>query len=145
MNDTWILDLDTKCWRRANPAIAPSPRAGHAMAYLPKSGRVAVYEGYAASSDTSYGASPATTLNPRELWLYDARADGWELASAWPTQGGHDPSPPSLGAFYGHSAGWVYDTGRRCVYVVTFRGECWAMRIDPPTLSLLEKAPEQGF
>jgi len=42
---------------------------------------------------------------------------------------------------YGHSAGWMYDTPRRCAYVVTFRGECWAMRIDPPTLSLLERAP----
>ena len=61
MNDTWILDLEKKSWRRAKPELAPSPRAGHAMVYLPKSGRVAVYEGYAASSDPSYGATPATT------------------------------------------------------------------------------------
>jgi len=35
----------------------------------------------------------------------------------------------------------MYDTQRRCAYVITYRGECWAMRIDPQSLTLLDKAP----
>jgi hypothetical protein len=129
MNDTWILDLEKKSWRRAHPELAPSPRAGHAMGYLPKSGRVAVYEGYAASSDPSYGASPAATLNPRELGLDDCAKNRYVLLD-----GG--------AVAYGHSAGWMYDLQRRCAYVVTYRGECWAMRIDPAILLLLARTPE---
>ena len=45
-------------------------------------------------------------LNPRELWLYDAKADRWDLAGAWPAKGGREPAPPSLGAFYGYSSSW---------------------------------------
>ena len=30
LNDTWILDLAKKTWRRARPDRAPTPRAGHA-------------------------------------------------------------------------------------------------------------------
>jgi len=143
MNDTWILDLEKKSWRRARPDKAPSPRAGHAMVYLPKSGRVAVYEGYAASSDPSYGATPASPLNPRELWLYDARADRWDLAGAWPAKGGREPAPPSVGAFYGYSSSWfavppmAADHDDRLFLSMPSRkqepGAIWTLRVDAKT------------
>jgi hypothetical protein len=58
LNDTWLLDLDKKTWRRARPELSPSPRAGHALVYLPRSNEVALYEGYAQSNSTDYGARP---------------------------------------------------------------------------------------
>jgi len=73
MNDTWVLDLEKRAWRRAKPDKAPSPRAGHALVPLPRSGKVALYGGYVQSSSTDYGAVPYSPLDPRQLWLYDAK------------------------------------------------------------------------
>jgi len=39
----------------------------------------------------------------------------------------------------GHSAASMYDARRKLAYVFTFRGEAWALRIDPATARLLEK------
>ena len=40
---------------------------------------------------------------------------------------------------YGHSTGWMYDARRRLVYVFTYRGEAWALKLVPATAALLEK------
>ena len=104
MNDTWVLDLDKKSWKRARPEKAPSPRAGHALAYLPKSGRVALYEGYLQTSSIDYGAIPYTPLNPLQLWLYDAKADRWDLAGNWPLPGKSEATPAPVGYFYGYAS-----------------------------------------
>jgi hypothetical protein len=42
----------------------------------------------------------------------------------------------------GHSAGWMYDAKRKLVYVFNYRGQGWAMRIDPGSAELLEEIPE---
>jgi hypothetical protein len=39
----------------------------------------------------------------------------------------------------GYSTGWSYDARRKLVYVFTFRGEAWAMAIDPAKAQLQEK------
>jgi hypothetical protein len=57
--------------------------------------------------------------------VYDCAKNRWLLLDGGPVA-------------YGHSAGWMYDAKRRCVYIMTFRGECWGLRIDLPTLSLLD-------
>ncbi|MFC1479811.1 kelch repeat-containing protein, partial [Planctomycetota bacterium] len=44
---------------------------------------------------------------------------------------------------YGHSSGWMYDAKRKNVYAISCRGQCWAMHIDPKSLTLLEKPPEK--
>ena len=31
----------------------------------------------------------------------------------------------------GHSTGWMYDARRKLVYVFTYRGEAWAIKINP--------------
>jgi len=105
VNDTWTLDLDKKAWKRMNPDRAPAPRAGHAACYLPKSGRVAVYEGYMSSGSGDYGAGPWQVLDPRELWVYDAKADRWDLAGSW-GKGAGGEAPPPVGKFFGYSATW---------------------------------------
>ena len=106
VNDTWTLNLEKKVWKRMQPDLAPAPRAGHAGCYLPKSGRVAFYEGYLSSASGDYGATPWQVLDPRELWVYDAAADRWELCGAFGVKGGDAPAPPVIGKFYGYSATW---------------------------------------
>ena len=103
VNDTWTLNLEKQAWKRMSPDRAPAPRAGHGACWLPKSGRVAVYEGYVSSSSGDYGAGAASLLDPRELWVYDAKADRWDLAGSW---GRGDAAPPPVGRFYGYSATW---------------------------------------
>ena len=105
MNDTWVLDLEKRAWRRAKPDKAPSPRAGHALVPLPESGRLALYEGYVRSSNTDYGAVPYAPLDPRQLWLYDAKAERWDLAASWPLPAKNDRSTPApLGFFDGYAS-----------------------------------------
>jgi hypothetical protein len=107
LNDTWLLDLDKKAWRPAKQDVAPSPRAGHAMCYLPKCGRIAMYEGYIANSDRDYGASEDIPLDPKQLWLYDVKANQWDLVGSWPVREPKDAprvAPPVVGAFYGYSS-----------------------------------------
>ncbi len=70
-----------------------------------------------------------TETGKRLTRVYDCGKNRWRLLDGGPVA-------------YGHSAGWMYDTKRRCAYVVTYRGECWAMRLDLPTLSLLDQAPK---
>ncbi len=103
MNDTWVLDLKTG-WTCLSPEKAPGPRGGHALFYLPKSKRIALYGGYIQSSSTSYGARPWYTINPRQLWVFELGAEGgrWNLAASWPAKKGSLLPPP--GFFYGYSA-----------------------------------------
>jgi hypothetical protein len=83
MNDTWVLDLDRKGWRRVRPERCPTPRAGHALVYLPGCGKVALYEGYVQSASTDYAAIPWSSITPVQLWLYDVKANRWDLAGSW--------------------------------------------------------------
>lgn len=104
LNDTWVLDLNKKCWQRKKPASAPSPRAGHALFPLPRQGGVALYEGYLQSSSTDYGATPYWPIDPVELWHYDPQADRWSLRGAWPHPPKKDTAGlPPLGHFYGYA------------------------------------------
>lgn len=107
MNDTWLLDLEKRAWRRARPDKAPSPRAGHALVALPRSGKVALYEGYLQSSGEDYGTPPYTALGPLQLWLFDPKTERWDLAASWPLPGKDDRATPApLGIFDGYSAQW---------------------------------------
>ncbi|MGD0092894.1 MAG: kelch repeat-containing protein [Planctomycetota bacterium] len=109
LNDTWVLDLEKKSWKRSQPDKAPSARAGHALCALPKSGLVALYEGYLQSSNSDYGCGPNTPIDPLQLWLYNPAADRWDLAGCWPLPSkGKGPvessAPAPVGDFYGYSA-----------------------------------------
>ncbi len=104
LNDTWVLDLSKRAWRRMGPDLAPSPRAGHALAYLPDSGRVALYEGYVQTNSPDYGTGTWRPLEPRQLWVYDAAADRWDLLGAWADRKGEARVPPPACEFYGYHA-----------------------------------------
>jgi len=96
-NDTWVLDLTDYSWRRAKPKLAPSPRAGHALVYLPGCQKIALWDGYRQTSNPSYRNPQAGLLPHRELWLYDTKADRWELLASWPTRKGDKTLPEFAG------------------------------------------------
>jgi len=105
MNDTWVLDLEARSWKRMKPALAPSPRAGHALFPLPKAGGIALYEGYVQRSSTDYGAAPYWPSKPIELWRYDPKADRWDLLGHWPHPEKKDKDRLApVGHFYGYAA-----------------------------------------
>jgi hypothetical protein len=83
VNDTWLLDLTTGAWRRAKPRIAPSPRAGHSLVYLPRAGKIALWDGYRQRDSLEYWSAQWEPLPQRELWLYDVKADRWDLLRTW--------------------------------------------------------------
>ncbi len=77
MSDTWVYDCSSRRWELRFPEAAPSPRAGHAMLYLAKSGRTALLGGY------GYGSGGRDL----ELWSYATAEDRWELIGKWSATG----------------------------------------------------------
>ena len=77
-NDTWSFDLAGDVWTNQNPALRPSSRIGHRMAYDAESGRIVLFGGI-----SDFGG----VLNA-ETWAYDLGANTWTpltLPSAPPT------------------------------------------------------------
>ena len=75
LSDTWVYDCKTRVWEQRCPRTGPAPRAGHTLAWLPKSGKVALYGGWARSGQWL-----------QELWAYDLQANEWKLL-AQPKEG----------------------------------------------------------
>jgi hypothetical protein len=78
LTDTWTLDVATGQWQEQKPAIGPSPRAGHALLWLPKAKKVLLLGGYGYTSATGYVESLYEML-PLEAWTYDVAANRWSL------------------------------------------------------------------
>ncbi|MFC1479704.1 kelch repeat-containing protein, partial [Planctomycetota bacterium] len=83
MSDTWIYDPKSREWDLRRPKTAPASRAGHALLYLPKSGKIAMLGGYAFRSDEGYGGM-GYTRRELELWVYDTAENRWGLIKYWP-------------------------------------------------------------
>jgi len=41
--DTWVYDCKTRSWEQRYPKIAPAPRGGHVLAWLPKAEKVVLF------------------------------------------------------------------------------------------------------
>ena len=76
--DTWAFDVLTGKWEQRRPKLSPSPRAGHALLWLPKAKKVLLLGGYGYSSATGYVESLYRRL-PFEAWTYDTATDTWQL------------------------------------------------------------------
>jgi len=64
--DTWVYDPATRSWEQRRPKLSPSPRSGYRMAYLPRSGKVLLIDGYGYKGNG-------------ETWIYDVRDNEWQL------------------------------------------------------------------
>jgi hypothetical protein len=78
--DTWVYDCQSRTWEQRRPKVAPAPRAGHVLAWLPKSRKV-VLAG-AIPFFSPYGVPHGNRPPPRDLWVYDVEADQWKRLAA---------------------------------------------------------------
>src|SRR5262249_10147414 len=76
--DTWAFDVMTNRWEQRQPKRSPSPRAGHALLWVPKAQEVLPVGGYGYTSATGYVEGMYRRL-PFEMWTYDTATDTWEL------------------------------------------------------------------
>jgi galactose oxidase-like protein len=77
--DTWVYDCETRTWAKLTPKLAPPPRAGHAMVYLPDQDVVLLAGGYGP------GWAPL-----KDVWVYSVGKNEWSkltldlpVASRW--------------------------------------------------------------
>ncbi len=76
--DTWTFDVVTGKWEERKPSRCPSPRAGHALLWLPKSKKVLLLGGYGYASEVGY-IGGFYSRPPMEAWIYDTAANRWDL------------------------------------------------------------------
>ena len=82
VSDTWVYDSAKKSWTELKPKLSPSPRAGHALLWLPKAKKVLLIGGYTYTSTTEYVASLYKPL-PLEAWTFDVATNEWALVAKW--------------------------------------------------------------
>jgi len=76
--DTWVYDCASRTWEEKKPAVSPSPRFGHALLLLPKSGKLVLVGGKGYTSTTAYNGMLYKPL-PFEAWTYDLTKNEWQL------------------------------------------------------------------
>jgi hypothetical protein len=92
VSDTWTFDVVAQKWEEKKPKRCPSPRAGHALLWLPKSKKVLLLGGYGYSSATGYVEHLYRRL-PLEAWTYDPAADRWDLVKRFDSAGAVPQTP----------------------------------------------------
>lgn len=70
VDETWLFELETNKWKRAETLEGPTGRSQHAMAYAATEGKVIIMGG------ETGGAYAGQFTN--ELWFYDPLANRWE-------------------------------------------------------------------
>jgi hypothetical protein len=64
--DTWAYDYDTNTWTELSPAMSPSARGWHALAYDPEAGAIVLFGGGRTRDEAT-----------AETWLYDPATGAW--------------------------------------------------------------------
>ena len=62
--DTWVYHCRARTWSQVFPKVSPSPRAGHALLWLPKAKTVLLVDGYGGGA---------------QCWTYDVAKNEWAL------------------------------------------------------------------
>ena len=126
VNDTWAYDFNTNTWTNRSPAVAPSPRLGHRLAYDAESDRAVLLGGHR-------GRDPSAAFFD-DTWSYDFNANLWE-----------DRTPPSHPEG-GNHGGLVYHEVSDQVILfggneaTGTKGYTWAYDIDTNTWTDLRPA-----
>lgn len=134
--DTWVYDCTTRKWEQRFPSRSPSPRAGHALVYLPKSQKVLLLGGFGLGNGHSYMYGDVYRSIPFEMWVYDTAKGEWALLQhlPLPKRGEKAPSTPR-GDYRGT---WPAAVNEDDVGVLLQGGSkgraTWACRVDPSKL-----------
>ena len=117
LGDTWTYDVKTNTWTNMNPAVAPSPRHGIAMAYDSKNKKVVMH------------GEPYFFSEHPETWTYDVSANTWTNM---------EPAtlPPSCSP-----ANLEYDSANN-VMVHLFYVDVWTYSLDTNTWTKREPATQ---
>lgn len=97
--DTWVYDCVTRTWSEKKPALAPAPRAGHALLYLPKSQTVVLLGGYFYKPELKNDITYYTGYEWRDtldLWRYSVTLNEWKLIKRY--------TPPMV------KPGWLFQS-----------------------------------
>ena len=131
--DTWVYDCATRTWEQRFPKVSPSPRAGHALVYLPKSRKVLLLGGFGLGDGHSYMYGDVYRSIPFEMWVYDTARNEWALLQHLPLPKRREKAPHTpRGDYRGTWPAAVNDDD----VVVLFQGgskgrATWVCRVDP--------------
>lgn len=128
MNDTWVYACSTRTWHKKAPPLSPSPRYGHKLLYLPKSGSVVMLGGNRYTSCTSYMCDQNERISPIELWRYGVAADEWKLIRRYSTTDFKGSWPMCMNIMA------AADTADRILLLADSAARAWSMQ--PQTWSL---------
>ncbi|MFO7899736.1 MAG: kelch repeat-containing protein [Planctomycetota bacterium] len=121
LSDTWVYDCETRTWEQRFPEVAPPPRAGHLLRWLPEAKTIVLAGGYSRQH-----------LKP-DLWAYDVDDNRWQLLATFDTQ------KAPRGSRMGYPL--IGDAGPGDVLVTSgYRDKhLWACRVDASA-----KSPDQA-
>ncbi len=119
LSDTWVFDVVTRTWEERQPARCPSPRAGHALLWLPRAQKLLMLGGYTYTSAVGYVEALYKPL-PLEAWTYDVAGNRWELVK-------HFAAPAPVGPANVFLSAAVDDADR---VVVLGSNGTWLCRLD---------------
>ena len=78
-NETWIYDCGLRQWDQFPDMVGtPSPRAGHALLYLPKCQKILLVGGYTYRTSMSYCTNLYERV-PFDMWTYSFDDGKWQL------------------------------------------------------------------
>lgn len=77
-NDTWIYDCAKRKWRRVHAPVAPSPRIGAQMYWLPETKQIALLSGDTYLTRMVYQRF-TQPLSP-DVWIFDPAKGAWTMA-----------------------------------------------------------------
>lgn len=106
--DTWVYHCDTRTWEKKAPTLSPSPRAGHALLHMPKSGKIVLLGGFDYTSTLGYMSMQYEAISPLQMWRYDVSADEWKLIKSFSSG-----FIPAINSSRGLSVRAAADTGDR--------------------------------
>jgi len=130
--DTWLYDPKTRSWEQKYPRLSPSPRAGHALLYLPRSGKVVLAGGY--TIDGWFKELP------HQVWVYDTAANEWKLLLSLPAgPEGHNsagaPRGQGTGGPGGGGSPWAGAASPEDLLIMvdtySLGRITWACKVDP--------------
>ncbi|MFO7900594.1 MAG: kelch repeat-containing protein, partial [Planctomycetota bacterium] len=73
-SDTWVYDCKTRTWEQRFPELAPPPRAGHILRWLPDAKKVVLAGGY------------SRRRLAQDIWTYDVGENEWTLHKVVPLE-----------------------------------------------------------
>jgi len=131
--DTWVYDCATRAWEQRYPKLSPSPRAGHALLYLPKSRKILLLGGFGLGNGHSYMYGDVYRRLPFEMWAYDTAKNAWALLAHLPLPKRRQEAPNTpRGDYRGTWPAAVTDDDTVVLFQTGIRGRVtWACKVDP--------------